>query len=97
MSEISRSIGSFSSRAIAVAAVLGQQHVVALALQHDRQQFPHRPLIVDHENPGAPPIGGQRGRLGIGLTHVVTSALAGSRTDTVVPSPRRELTWISPL
>ena len=32
------------------AAVLGEQHFVSLAAQHDRQQLAHRPLIVDDED-----------------------------------------------
>ena len=50
MSEISRSIGSRSSSVDRRAAVLGEQHVVAFAPQHDRQQLPHRPLVVDDED-----------------------------------------------
>ena len=53
MSEMSRSNGSRSSAATRLPAVLGQQHVVALAPQHDRQQLAHRPLVVDDEDAGA--------------------------------------------
>ena len=78
------------------AAVLREQHFVALAPQHDRQQLPHRPLIVDDEDAGRPLIGDRFGGLD-GRAHWATAARAGRRTDTVVPSPAGELTWISPL
>jgi hypothetical protein len=78
------------------AAVLGQQHFVALAPQHDLQHLAHRALIVDDQDPRRAPIGGGRGRLGDGV-HDATPARAGRRTATVVPAPGCELTWISPL
>ena len=44
-------------------AVLGQHHLVAFAPQHDRQQLPHRPLIVDDEDRAAAgAVGGRRWR-----------------------------------
>ena len=52
MSEISRSTGSRSSAVDGRLAVLGEQHLVAFAPQHDRQQLAHRPLVVDDENAG---------------------------------------------
>ena len=74
-------------------AVLGEQHLVALAAQHDRQQLAHRPLVVDDENARAR---GDRqepwGRDASVTGHVVTTARAGRRTDTVVPAPGCELT-----
>ncbi len=73
------------------AAVLGQQHVVAFAPKDNRQQLPHRPLIVHHQDAGATALGRKR-FLGIDGLHVVTSARAGRRTDTVVPAPGRDLT-----
>ncbi len=39
------------------AAVFGEQHFVAFAPQHDRQQFPHRPLIVHHQDAGRTIVG----------------------------------------
>ena len=79
------------------AAVLGEQHLVAFAAQHDRQQLPHRSLIVDDEDARRTAgRGGRRGVLGVGRAHVVTTARAGRLTETVVPAPGRELTWISP-
>ena len=43
------------------AAVLGEQHLVALAPQHDRQQLAHRPLVVDDEDAR----GGRRSAIGV--------------------------------
>ena len=80
------------------AAVFGEQHFVAFAPQHDRQQLPHRSLIVDDEDARRALIGGDRlGGLD-GGAHVAPPprAPAGAR-DTVVPCPACELTWISPL
>ena len=60
------------------AAVLGEQHLVALAAQHDRQQLPHRPLVVDDEDARRPrgrrPSGAARYRW---LLMSSTSARAG--------------------
>jgi hypothetical protein len=33
-----------------LAAVLGHHHLVAFATEHDRQQFPHRALVVDDQD-----------------------------------------------
>ena len=41
--------------------VFGNQHVVAVAPEHDRQQLAHRSLVVDDEHPR-----GRLGRLGSG-------------------------------
>src|SRR4029450_9456167 len=63
MSEISTSTGSPprsppAPEALARrVAVVGEHDVVALAPQHDREQLPHRLLIVDDENTGGPSIG----------------------------------------
>ena len=74
------------------AAVVGEQHFVAFAPQHDREELPHRPLIVHDENARRPAVGGRGDRLG-GRAHDTTAAVrAGSRTDTVVPAPGCELT-----
>ena len=74
------------------AAVVGEQHLVAFAPQHDRQELPHRPLIVHDENARRPAVGGRGDRLR-GRAHDTTAAVrAGSRTDTVVPAPGCELT-----
>jgi hypothetical protein len=78
------------------AAVLGEQHIVAFAPQHDGQQLAHRALIVDHENAWRPPIGGRND--GFSSTgHEATTARAGRRTEMVVPAPGCEATRISPL
>ena len=82
MSEISRSTGSRSSSVDRGAAVLGEQHFVALAPQHDRQQLPHRPLIVDDEDARRPALGGRRRRVALAVLMCVTAARAGRRTDT---------------
>ena len=44
------------------AAVLGEQHLVAFAAEHDRQQLAHRPLIVDDEDAWRTAGGGRRRR-----------------------------------
>ena len=80
-----------------LAAVLGEEHVVALPLQDDRQQLAHRPLVVGDEDARSAALGRDLRRLGIGLIHVVTSARAGRRTETAVPSPGRELTLDLPV
>ncbi len=73
-------------------AAFREQHLVALPAQHDRQQLAHRPLVVDHQNAGGAAIGGSLGGRCFDPGHVVTTARAGRRTDTVVPAPGRELT-----
>ena len=78
------------------AAVLGQEHLVPLASQHDRQQLAHRALIVDDEDAGGAAIGRRDGGLR-DRVHDASTARAGRRTETVVPLPGCELTWISPL
>jgi len=78
------------------AAVLRQQHFVAFAPQHDRQQLSHRSLIVDDEDARRALVGDRFGGLDSGA-HWATAARAGKRTETVVPCPAFELTWISPL
>ena len=55
------------------AAVLGEQHFVALAPQHDRQQLPHRPLIVDDEDARRTAIGRGLGASGGGAHTVLMS------------------------
>ena len=97
MSEISRSTGSRSSSLDRRAAVLGEQHLVAFAPQHDRQQLAHRSLVVDDEDARRAAIGRRARSAFGGGAHAVTTARAGRRTDTVVPAPGCELTWISPL
>ncbi len=77
-------------------SALGEQHLVSLAPQHDREQLAHRPLIVHHQDAWRTAIGRSRRRFG-SCGHVSAVARAGSRTDTVVPTPGCELTWISPL
>ena len=89
MSEISRSTGSRSSSVDRRAAVLGEQHLVAFAPQHDRQQLAHRPLVVDDEDARARrSVAADSAGLWDRSAHVVTTARAGSRTDTVVPARR---------
>jgi hypothetical protein len=73
------------------APVLGEQHFVALAAQHDRQQLAHRSLVVDHQDARRPAIGRRRRRLQCGA-HDTTVARAGRRTATVVPAFGCELT-----
>ena len=72
MSEIRMSTGSFSSVAIARLAVFREQHLVAFAPQHDRQQLAHRPLVVDDEDARRPAIGGRLDLRG-SRRHVVTT------------------------
>ncbi len=74
--------------------VLGERHLVAFALEHDRQQFAHRPLVVHHKNARRSPLGGGRRNYFLRRIHVVTSARAGRRTETVVPVPGAEFTRI---
>ena len=53
------------------AAVLGEQHLVALAPQHDRQQLAHRPLVVDDEDARRAAIGRPASRGARWRAHVV--------------------------
>ena len=82
-------------------AVLGDEHVVAVAPQDDRQQFAHRALIVDHED--------ARRRLRLATASPVWSSVVmfnstpaahsvapGSVTSTWVPTPRCDVTCTAP-
>jgi hypothetical protein len=78
-------------------AVVRQHDLVAFPPQDNRQQFAHRSLIVDHENARRSADGRRRGRFtDVGCAHLVTTSRTGRLTETVVPVPCRELTWISP-
>ena len=60
MSEISRSTRSLLEHVDRGAPALREQHFVPFAPQHDRQQFPHRSLIVDDEDAGRTALRGRR-------------------------------------
>ena len=84
------STGSLLERGDGALAVLGEQHLVALAPQHDGQQFAHRSLVVDDED-------ARRAAFGGALPVRVRSCpspprAAGRCTATVVPRPGCELT-----
>ena len=74
------------------AAVVGQQHFVPFATQDDRQEFPHRSLVVDDEDARRTAFGRRLQRLGGGAHDATALVRAGRRTDTVVPAPGCELT-----
>ena len=75
------------------AAVLGQQHLVALAAEHDRQQLAHRSLIVDDENARRAPLGGDGHRRDVSQASCRQPPRARADEPTrVVPAPGRELT-----
>ena len=78
------------------AAAVREQHLVALAAQHDRQELPHRSLVVNDEDAGRTPVGGGQRRLRDGA-HEWMAARAGRLMANVVPAPGCELTRISPL
>ena len=75
-------------------AVLGEQHLVALAPQEDGEHLPHRSLVVHDEDARGTAFGGDfwDGRAGVHVAHAVTAARAGRWTATVVPWPGCELT-----
>ena len=77
------STGSRSSVLDRRAAVLGEQHLVALAPQHDRQQLPHRSLVVDDEDArrGARSAAARRCRPSAVVMSVHRQRRAGRRTD----------------
>ena len=77
-------------------AGLGEQDVVPLAFQNDREQLAHRSLVVDDEDPRQASAGRRGRRCRFARVHALTVDRTGRRTETVVPPPLRELTWISP-
>src|SRR4029078_293852 len=72
-----------------------QHDVVAFAPQHDRQQLPHRLLIVDDEDAGGAGLGRNRYGFFLSDAHVVTARVARRCTETRVPIPLRDMISIS--
>ena len=77
-------------------AVLGDQHLVAIAPQHDRQQLPHRPLVVDDQDAraDAAAVTGSSVWSSVVMFNSAYrrahSSRRGSVTSTWVPTPRCE-------
>ena len=69
---------------------------MALAAQHDLQEFAHRPLVVDDQDAPGAALDRSRGAVRHVAAHAAAAARAGRRTSTVVPPPGFDATRISP-
>ena len=89
MSEISRSIGLCSSSAIAWRPFSASHHLVAFALEHDREQLAHRSLVVDDEDARRDGVATGGGSAASGVDAGVPQPIDAIRRGVLCGCPRR--------